>query len=75
MNPITIFQPFQRTEKHHQMNFSKNFVIDTRNLIIHLDFSLMFKKKSSLHLVYKNIPCVFQSPAEKALEIVNGLVS
>lgn len=57
------------------MNFSKNFVIDTRNLIIHLDFSLMFKKKSNLHLVYKNISCVFQSPAEKALEIVNGLVS
>lgn len=75
MNPITIFQPFQRAEKHHKMNFSKNFVIDPRNLIIHLDFSLMFKKKSNLHLVYKNIPCVFQSPAEKALEIVNGLVS
>lgn len=41
------------------MNFLKNFVIDLRNFIIYLDFSLMFKKKLNLYLVYKNILCVF----------------
>lgn len=41
MNPITLFQHFQRAEKH-RMNFLKKFVINSRKFIICSDFSFNF---------------------------------